>query len=206
MTASFVTPATDADAVAALVALTVTAVVIAEPLTVTAPATLVAFNAPARFCVTLIVEPPVTVTVPAVWAAAALSSVRVTDTAPVGRVEPPTDTVAFEAVAPVDMIFTEEPPFTTRASPAWAVCVNEIEPVVPLSVVPPPVEATVWDGQRIQFPIVLDNSFTTYERYGVPGFGTVVLVDPDGRIAQGDASTLQAILDKAEPSDAAASP
>ena len=68
------------------------------------------------------------------------------------------------------------------------------------------IEATVWDGQRIQFPIVLDNSFTTYERYGVPGFGTVVLVDPDGRIAQGDASTLQAFLDKAEPSDAAASP
>ena len=67
------------------------------------------------------------------------------------------------------------------------------------------IEATVWDGQRIQFPIVLDNSFTTYERYGVPGFGTVVLVDPDGRIAQGDASTLQAILDKAEPSDAAES-
>jgi len=68
------------------------------------------------------------------------------------------------------------------------------------------IEANVWNGQRVQFPIVLDNSFTTYERYGVPGFGTVVLVDPDGRIAQGDASTLQAILDKAEPSAAAASP
>lgn len=68
------------------------------------------------------------------------------------------------------------------------------------------IEANVWNGQRIQFPIVLDNSFTTLERYGVPGFGTVVLVDPDGRIAQGDSSTLQAILDKAEPSAAAASP
>jgi hypothetical protein len=106
---------------------------------------LVAFNLPARFCVTLIVEPPVTVTVPAVWAGAALSSVRVTDTAPVGRVEPPTVTVAVEAVAPVDVISTEEPPSTTRTSPAWAVCVNEIAPVVPLSVVFPPVAATVWD-------------------------------------------------------------
>jgi len=68
------------------------------------------------------------------------------------------------------------------------------------------IEANVWNGQPIPFPIVLDNSFKTCERYGVPGFGTVVLVDPDGRIAQGDAATLQAILDKAEPSAAAASP
>ena len=60
------------------------------------------------------------------------------------------------------------------------------------------VETHVWKGKKIPFPIVLDNTFNTWERYGIPGLGTVVLVDPDGRIVEGDESTLQAILDKAE--------
>ncbi len=60
------------------------------------------------------------------------------------------------------------------------------------------VETQVWKGKKIPFPIVLDNTFNTWERYGIPGLGTVVLVDPDGRIVEGDESTLQAILDKAE--------
>jgi len=60
------------------------------------------------------------------------------------------------------------------------------------------VETHVWKGKKIPFPIVLDNTFNTWERYGIPGLGTVVLVDPDGRIVEGDESTLQAILNKAE--------
>jgi thiol-disulfide isomerase/thioredoxin len=60
------------------------------------------------------------------------------------------------------------------------------------------VETHVWKGKKIPFPIVLDNTFNTWERYGIPGLGTVVLVDPDGRIVEGDESTLQGILDKAE--------
>jgi hypothetical protein len=61
------------------------------------------------------------------------------------------------------------------------------------------IEANIWNGAKIPFPIVLDNTFQTFERYGVPGLGTVVLVDPEGRIIEGDESTLQAILDEAEP-------
>jgi thiol-disulfide isomerase/thioredoxin len=61
------------------------------------------------------------------------------------------------------------------------------------------IETHVWKGKKIPFPIVLDNTFNTWERYGIPGLGTAVLVDPDGRIVEGDESTLQAILDKAEP-------
>ena len=61
------------------------------------------------------------------------------------------------------------------------------------------IEAHLWKGKKIPFPIVLDNTFKTWERYGIPGFPTVVLIDPDGRIVEGDESTLQLILDKAEP-------
>ncbi|WP_236625386.1 redoxin domain-containing protein [Rhodopirellula baltica] len=63
------------------------------------------------------------------------------------------------------------------------------------------IEDNVWKGQKIPFPIVLDNTFKTWERYGIPGLGTVVLIDPDGNIVEGDESTLQAVLDRAEPSD-----
>lgn len=59
-------------------------------------------------------------------------------------------------------------------------------------------EAHVWKGKKIPFPIVLDNTFNTWERYGIPGLGTVVLVDPEGRIVKGDDSTLQVILDNSE--------
>jgi len=63
------------------------------------------------------------------------------------------------------------------------------------------IENNVWKGKKIPFPIVLDNTFKTWERYGIPGLGTVVLIDPNGNIVEGDESTLQAVLDMAEPSD-----
>ncbi len=58
------------------------------------------------------------------------------------------------------------------------------------------VETHVWKGKKIPFPVVLDNTFNTWERYGIPGLGTMVLIDPNGRIVKGDESTLQAILDR----------
>lgn len=64
------------------------------------------------------------------------------------------------------------------------------------------IEKKVWKGKKIPFPIVLDNTFRTWERYGIAGLGTVVLVEPDGRLVEGDESTLQALLDKSEQSDA----
>ena len=50
-------------------------------------------------------------------------------------------------------------------------------------------------GRKIEFPIILDNMFRTWERYGIPGLGTVVLVDPHGNLVEGDASTLHRMLD-----------
>ena len=59
-----------------------------------------------------------------------------------------------------------------------------------------PIIAHVWKGRKIEFPIVLDNTFQTWERYGIPGLGTVVLVDPNGNLVEGDEATLQRILQR----------
>ncbi|QDT03983.1 hypothetical protein K227x_23690 [Rubripirellula lacrimiformis] len=82
------------------------------------------------------------------------------------------------------------------------VCIDwsgEIDDVSKLDKALSAIEANVWNGKKIPFPIVLDTTFNTWERYGIPGLGTVVLIDPDGRIAEGDESTLQLILDQADP-------
>ncbi|MEM6692968.1 MAG: TlpA disulfide reductase family protein, partial [Planctomycetota bacterium] len=34
-----------------------------------------------------------------------------------------------------------------------------------------PIETNVWNGKKIPFPIVLDNTLKTWERYGIPGLG-----------------------------------
>jgi len=75
---------------------------------------------------------------------------------------------------------------------------GEIDAMLKLDKALSSVETNVWKGKKISFPIVLDNTFNTWERYGIPGLGTVILIDPDGKIVEGDESTLQAILDKAE--------
>jgi hypothetical protein len=33
-------------------------------------------------------------------------------------------------------------------------------------------------------------TFTTWERYGLPGMGTTILIDPEGRLVKGDETTL----------------
>ena len=47
----------------------------------------------------------------------------------------------------------------------------------------------VW-GKPLQFPVLLDPSFTTMERYGSPGFGTLILIDPQGNLVKGDEAVL----------------
>ena len=57
-----------------------------------------------------------------------------------------------------------------------------------------PIIENVWNGKRIPFPIALDDSFTSWERFGIRGLGSVVLVDPDGNLCKGDLTTLEQIL------------
>lgn len=57
-----------------------------------------------------------------------------------------------------------------------------------------PVEKHVWKGKRIPFPVILDSTFASWERFGLPGLGTAVLIDPAGNLVKGDESTLAEIL------------
>ena len=42
-----------------------------------------------------------------------------------------------------------------------------------------------WGGKTLPFPILLDATGETQERYGIEGFPTNVLIDPEGRIVKG---------------------
>lgn len=59
-----------------------------------------------------------------------------------------------------------------------------------------PIVQHVWGGKTLPFPVLLDPTFLTWERYGLPGLGTVILIDPEGKLVQGDESTLAEILIK----------
>ena len=52
-----------------------------------------------------------------------------------------------------------------------------------------PVVKNVW-GKPLPFPILLDPSFTTWERYGLPAFGVPILIDPQGNLVKGDETVL----------------
>jgi hypothetical protein len=47
----------------------------------------------------------------------------------------------------------------------------------------------VW-GKPQPFPVLLDSSFTTWQRFGLPGLGTAILIDPEGKLMKGDESVL----------------
>ncbi len=52
-----------------------------------------------------------------------------------------------------------------------------------------PIVKYAWDEKQLPFPILLDPSMTTLERYGVPGYESL-LIDPDGKLVEGDEATL----------------
>jgi hypothetical protein len=79
------------------------------------------------------------------------------------------------------------------------VCIDyagEIQSIRDLHAALKPIETHVWKGKTIPFPIVLDSTFQTWERFGLDGLGTVILIDPEGKLVEGDESTLELILSK----------
>ena len=52
-----------------------------------------------------------------------------------------------------------------------------------------PIIKHVWK-KPLPFPVLLDSTFTTWERFGLPGLGTVILIDPDGKLVEGDETVL----------------
>jgi hypothetical protein len=51
-----------------------------------------------------------------------------------------------------------------------------------------PVKKAVWGGKDLPFPVLLDNTFQTYERFGLEGSGVsrTLLIDPEGKLVEGD--------------------
>lgn len=80
-----------------------------------------------------------------------------------------------------------------------AVCIDisgEINSIAQLESRLGSIEKNVWKKRKIPFPIVLDNTSSTWERYGISGLGTEVLIDPKGNIVEGGKAKLQSILDR----------
>lgn len=61
-----------------------------------------------------------------------------------------------------------------------------------------PVAKAVWGGKELPFPVLLDNTYKTMESFGVEFFGAILLIDPTGRLVQGDERTLAAILEEGD--------
>ena len=59
-----------------------------------------------------------------------------------------------------------------------------------------PIVKHVWAGKTLPFPILLDPTFKTWERFGIPGLGTVILIDPAGKLAKGDETDLAKKLEE----------
>ena len=61
-----------------------------------------------------------------------------------------------------------------------------------------PVKKAVWGGKVLPFPVLLDNTFQTYERFGLEGSGVsnLLLIDPEGKLVEGDLKTLAGNLDR----------
>ena len=61
-----------------------------------------------------------------------------------------------------------------------------------------PIVKHVWGGKSIPFPVLLDSTFQTWERYGLPGVGVVLLIDPQGNLVKGDETVLAEKLKERE--------
>ena len=59
-----------------------------------------------------------------------------------------------------------------------------------------PIIKYAWDGKDIPFPILLDPTFETWRRYGIPGLGVLLVIDPDGNLVEGDESVVAGALSK----------
>ena len=59
------------------------------------------------------------------------------------------------------------------------------------------VKKAVWGGKELPFPVLLDNTFRTYERFGLEGNGVsnTLLIDPEGKLIEGDLKALARKLD-----------
>ncbi len=69
-------------------------------------------------------------------------------------------------------------------------CDGDLKSMADLDRALEPIVKYVWDGKSLPFPVLLDPTFRTWERFGLSGLGTVILVDPEGKLVKGDEQTL----------------
>ena len=67
---------------------------------------------------------------------------------------------------------------------------GELKNMADLDRVLEPVIRDVWGGKPLPFPVLLDNTFRTAESFGIEGYNTKLLIDPDGNLVEGDERTL----------------
>lgn len=53
-----------------------------------------------------------------------------------------------------------------------------------------PIITHAWAGKKLPFPVILDSTFITWKRFGLSGMGSVILIDPEGNLIEGDEETL----------------
>jgi len=73
-----------------------------------------------------------------------------------------------------------------------AICIDEdgeLKSIADVDKKLQPIVEHFW-GKSLPFPVLLDPTFTTWERYGLPGMGTTILIDPDGKLVKGDETSL----------------
>ena len=58
-----------------------------------------------------------------------------------------------------------------------------------------PIVEHVWGGEDLPFPVLIDPSTHNYERYNLQGYPSDFLIDPRGRLVEGDLQTLEQILE-----------
>ena len=67
---------------------------------------------------------------------------------------------------------------------------NEIKTMADVDRRLAPIVEHVWGGKTLPFPVLLDSSFKSWESFGLSGLGTVLLIDPEGRLVKGDETVL----------------
>lgn len=64
-----------------------------------------------------------------------------------------------------------------------------------------PIVKAEWNGKELPFPVLLDNTIKTQENFGLEAVGTLLVVDPTGRVVPGDENTLAEKLKETSPAD-----
>ncbi len=59
-----------------------------------------------------------------------------------------------------------------------------------------PIVQNAWDGREIPFPLLFDNSFEATKQYGLRGVGHLLLINPEGKLIEGDEKTLAKMLNE----------